>query len=65
MISPFDSLINFERMDRQVICLNPTHDTITMHSIETQPKCPICDNVMVRVIKSALTNEIIDTPREK
>ena len=59
------SLINYERTGRQVICVNPTHPTITVFTKETQPKCPICTNVMVNLIKSALTGEVIDTPREK
>jgi hypothetical protein len=70
MTSPSDNpekvtLINFERMNREVVCLNPTHPTITLNTTETQPKCPICDNVMVTVIKSALTGEIVNTPREE
>lgn len=66
MTFPSDkTLINYERMSRQVICLNPTHSPITIYTNETQPQCPICTNVMVSIIKSALTGEVIDTPREK
>ncbi len=66
MTFPSDnSLINYDRMTREVICLNPTHSTVTMRSNETQPKCPICENVMITVVKSVLTQEIVTKPREE
>lgn len=67
MTSPSEgkpSLINIERMNRQVICINPTHDTVTLNTTETQPKCPICDNVMVTVVKSMLADVPLDTDKE-
>lgn len=59
MTSPSDTpekvyKLNTDRMYRQLICLNPTHSTIEFESNEAQPKCPICGNTMVTVVKSLL-----------
>lgn len=68
MTSPSDpkpSLINLDRMKRTVVCINPTHNTVTFDTMSIEPRCPICENLMVTVVKSALSGEIIDTPREE
>lgn len=54
MTSPSDSLINLDRMKRFVICLNPDHVTLEVFTWLSQPKCPICGNSMVTVIKSVV-----------
>lgn len=55
MTSPSDgSLINPHCKMREVICLNPTHDTIHFNSDVTLEKCPICDNLMITVVKSVV-----------
>ena len=59
------SLINLDRMFRNLICENPTHPLVKWNTNELQPKCPICNNIMVAEIKSALTGETVVTPREK
>lgn len=59
------SLINYEKLSREVICISPEHGTTIMLTRETKPLCPICNTLMVNFVKSALTGEIITTPREK
>lgn len=51
------SLINYEKMEREVICLNPAHETVIINSLETQPKCPLCESIMVVVVKSVLDGQ--------
>jgi hypothetical protein len=61
-----EDLINYERMFRDVVCINPEHDeVIVINTNEIKPRCPACDNLMVVVVRSALTKEVIKTPREK
>lgn len=64
MTFPSDKL-NMERMGREYICINPNHETLTVYTFEQIPKCPICDNVMARVLKSPLTGESVKTSREE
>lgn len=64
-ISHSESLINTERMTREVTCPNIDHETLTFITNEIRPKCPICEGEMVRVVKSVLTGVAHNTPRGK
>lgn len=47
----YSDIINKERIGRNVICINPDHDTIIMYTKAKLPKCPYCNNLMVHLIK--------------
>ena len=48
MNQPNENLINFERTWKNVICLNPAHDTLSFRTNrEGDIKCTICQNLMV------------------
>lgn len=55
MSEEYSDLINKERVMRNVICINPTHDTIIMYTGKKFPKCPICDNLMVHLVQPMIT----------
>jgi hypothetical protein len=48
------SLINPECKPRELMCQNPTHSEIRVVSSVTHEKCPICDNLMITVVKSVV-----------
>lgn len=54
MTSPSDDLINDERMRREVMCLNPNHNTLQVLTWLRKPMCPICGFQMVTVVKSVV-----------
>ncbi len=50
-----DTLINYERTWRTVICLNPSHDTVQFNSNEIGTiGCPTCGEAMVVLIKPVI-----------
>lgn len=53
-ISHSESLINPKCKMREVICINPTHDTVQFKSDNTKQMCPICNNLMITVVKSVV-----------
>jgi hypothetical protein len=56
---PKDSLINYERTRRIIICINPAHETIRFVTNQVGDlECPICRNLMVTEIRPAI--EIVD-----
>lgn len=49
-------LINRERTWKEVICLNPGHQTVKFDTNDTGTiKCPICKSPMVVFVKSVIT----------
>lgn len=47
-----EDLINYERTNRIIICLNPNHDTIRFPTnLVGNIECPICRKLMVTEIK--------------
>lgn len=55
-------MINKDRMNRKVKCLNIDHELLAYITDQQIPKCPICDRVMVTVVKSVVKivkNELV------
>lgn len=53
------SLINPERIKREVICLNPNHEILKVFTWLVRPSCPICGFEMINIVKSVVNvNEL-------
>jgi len=51
-------MINKDRTWRDIICLNPTHSTVTFRTNQTgRINCPICTNAMVTVLNISLVTD--------
>jgi len=57
-----ESLINYERLMRPLQCLDCK---VEYQANEPNPICPYCGGQAVVVIKSALTGEVVNTPRKE
>lgn len=53
------NLINRNKTWRNVICLNPRHETIQLHTNEIGTiSCPICGGAMVVLVRPVIEHEL-------